>query len=102
MFVGFLYPVFLGVKININVLIPVPVGVLLLCLPGRAAVLPPALLSGARLLPRLGPGHDSRPAVLSIEQVVNLLGQMLAGQLPVLRAGACVLALDDDSGRDMF
>lgn len=69
---------------------------------GGIAMLPPALLGGAGLLFRLEPGHDGGAALVTIEQVVDLLGEVLAGQLAVLLAGACVLALDDYAGGEML
>lgn len=46
--------------------------------------------------------HDSGAAVLAVQKVIDLLGQVLAGQLAVLGAGARVLAFDDDAGGDVL
>lgn len=62
---------------------------------GGFAMLPSALLGGAGLLLGLQPGHDGGAALVAVEQVVDLLGEVLAGQLAVLLAGARILALDD-------
>lgn len=93
----FLYPVMLEVVVVLDLVVALS-GLL----PVRALVLPPALLGGARLLLGLDPGHDCRAAVVAVEEIVDLLGQVLPGQLAVLRARASVLALDDDAGRDVF
>lgn len=61
-------------------------------------MLPPALLRSAGLLLRLEPGHHGGAALVAVEQVVDLLCEVLAGQLAVLLAGARVLALDDYAG----
>lgn len=68
----------------------------------KIAMLPPALLGGAGFLLRLEPGDDGGAALVAVEQVVDLLGEVLAGQLAVLLAGACVLALDDYAGGNML
>lgn len=65
-------------------------------------MLPPALLGGAGFLLRLEPGDDGGAALVAVEQVVDLLGEVLAGQLPILLAGARVLALDDYAGGDVL
>lgn len=65
-------------------------------------MLPTTLLVRTRLLPRINPRHDRGPAVLAIKQVVDLLGQVLARQLAVLRARARLLAFDDDAGGEVL
>lgn len=65
-------------------------------------MLPPALLCGAGLLLCLEPCHYGGAALVAVEQVVDLLRQVLAGQLAVLLAGARVLALDDYAGGDVL
>lgn len=65
-------------------------------------MLPPALLRGAGFLLCLEPCHYGGATLVAVEQVVDLLCEVLAGQLAVLLAGARVLALDDYAGGDVL
>lgn len=63
---------------------------------------PVALLKRTRLLPGIDPRHYGGPAVLTVEEVVDLLGQMLPCQLTVLGSRAGLLAFDDDACWKVF
>lgn len=66
------------------------------------AMFPTALLHGARFLLGQDSGNDSGAAVLTVDHVVDLLGQVLSRQLAVLLTRTGVLTLDDDARRDVL
>lgn len=63
---------------------------------------PAALLQGACLFLSINPRHDSRPAVLAVEKVIDLLGEVRSSQLAVLGSRAGLLAFDNDAGRKVL
>lgn len=65
-------------------------------------VFPSALLRGAsRLLP-LDLAYNGGATGCTVESIIDLLGEDLAGKFPVLGAGSCTLGLDDDARRYVF
>lgn len=65
-------------------------------------MLPTTLFQRARLFPSIDPRHDSGSAIFTVKKIVNLLSEMLPGQLTVLGSRAGLLAFDNDARWKVF